>query len=162
MPRIAVPRAKGDRGDRQGRWVFLGPHAVQLIRQIPRSDGSRHLLVPGRQPGRPLYRLNEAWAWVLAQAGLPPAPVKVLRHCFSTYAVEAGIPSEHRQQLLGHRGAPITDTVYLKRHGPALAQAAARVEAYLRGLLGDLETGTASPPAEIASAQSGSWREAQA
>ena len=89
---------------------------------------------------------------MLKQAGLPHVPVKVLRHCFSTYAVEAGIHSEHRQQLLGHRGAPVTDTVYLKRHGPALAQAAAQIEVYLRGLLGELKAEAAGPPTEVASA----------
>ena len=52
VPRIAIPRAKGDRGDRRGRWIYLGPHAAQLIREMPRPEGSRHLR-PGMSQGVP-------------------------------------------------------------------------------------------------------------
>jgi integrase len=103
---------------------------------MPRPAGSEHLTVPGRKPGRPLFRLNEPWEIVLREAGLPDMPVKVLRHGFSTHSVGI-IASEHRAQLLGHQGRPMTDTVYLHHHGPDLARAAALVEAHLRVLLGD-------------------------
>ena len=104
---------------------------------MERPAGSEHLLVPGKRSGRPLFRLNELWTTVLAQAGLPRMTVKVLRHSHRTHAVVAGIPEEHEQQLLGHRGASVTDTVYLHRHGPALAAAAARIEVHFRSLMGD-------------------------
>jgi integrase len=96
--------------------------------------------VPGDKPGQPLYRLNEAWWSVLKLAGLPRMTVKALRHSWSTHSVGI-IPPEHRAQLLGHRGAKMTDTVYLHRHGPDLARAAALVEEHLRGLLGNLQDG---------------------
>ncbi|HVT58734.1 MAG TPA: hypothetical protein VHR45_10050 [Thermoanaerobaculia bacterium] len=137
VPRIGIPRVKSDRESPRGRWVYLGPDSVRLIRQMPRPSGSSHLLVPGSKSGAPLYRLNEAWHWVLKRAKLPPMPVKVLRHSHRTHAVVAGIPEEHEAQLLGHRGAAITDTVYLHRHGPALAAAAAHIEEHLRILMGD-------------------------
>ena len=137
VPRIGIPRAKGDRGDRRGRWIYLGPHGARLVREMERPSGSEHLLIPGRVPGSPLNRLNELWTQVLHRAGLPRMTVKVLRHSHRTHAVVAGIPEEHEQQLLGHRGASVTDTVYLHRHGPALAGAAARIEAHLRRLMGD-------------------------
>jgi integrase len=99
--------------------------------------GSDHLTVPGDKPGRPLFRLNEAWTVVLRAANLSPVPVKALRHGFSTHSVGI-IASEHRAQLMGHQGRPMTDTVYLHRHGPDLGRAAALVEHHLRGLLGDV------------------------
>jgi integrase len=138
IPRIAIPRAKGDRGNRRGRWIYLGPDAARLIREMPRQAGSEHLLVPSMRAGRPMSRLNEIWDLVLQRAGLPHMTVKVLRHSFRTHAVNAGLLGEFTAQLLGHRGAPVTDTVYLKRHGQALACAAATIEDYLRYLMGDL------------------------
>jgi integrase len=81
--------------------------------------------------------LNEAWRVVLRAAGLPEIPVKALRHSFSTHSVGIIAP-EHRAQLMGHQGRPMTDTVYLHRHGPDLARAAASVERHILGLLGDL------------------------
>ena len=138
VPRIGIPRAKGDRGgNRGGRWIFLGPESIRCIRAIDRPTGSEHLTVPGDKRGSPLYRLNEAWTVVLRTAGLPAIPVYALRHGFSTHSVGVIAP-EHRAQLLGHQGRPMTDTVYLHRHGPDLARAAARVEDHLRFLMGDL------------------------
>jgi integrase len=136
VPRIGIPRAKGNRAKGGGRWIFLGPDAVRRLRAIPRPAGSEHLTVPGRLPGRPLVRLNGPWTVVLRAAGLPAMTVKVLRHGFSTHSVGIIAP-EHRAQLLGHQGRPMTDTVYLHHHGPDLARAAALVEDRLRGLLGD-------------------------
>lgn len=137
VPRIGIPRVKGDRSAKGGgRWIFLGPDAVRLLRAMPRPAGSEHLTVPGDKPGRPLFRLNEAWRVVLRAANLPEIPVKVLRHGFSTHSVGIIAP-EHRAQLLGHQGRPMTDTVYLHRHGPDQARAATLVEDHLRVLLGD-------------------------
>jgi integrase len=88
VPRIGIPRAKGDRGGNAGgRWIFLGPDAVRCLKAIPRPSGSEHLTVPGDKPGQPLYRLNEAWRAVLRIASLPEVPVKALRHGFSTHSV---------------------------------------------------------------------------
>jgi integrase len=59
VPRIGIPRAKGDRLTKKGggRWIFLGPEAVRLLRAMPRPAGSEHLTVPGDKPGQPLFRL---------------------------------------------------------------------------------------------------------
>jgi integrase len=162
VPRLELQRSKGDRGSRRGRFVYLGPDSVARLLAIPRPAGSENLLVPGRLPGKPLFRLNETWARVLrdaavilarrAEAGDVPdseilarrsaggevdIDVKALRHTFRTNLPRAGVRPEHGQQLLGHRGAAVTDTVYLHEHGPALAEAAARIEAFLRGLMGE-------------------------
>jgi integrase len=96
--------------------------------------------VPGKKVGQPYYSLNDAWSEVLRTAGLPEFPVKVLRHGFSTHSVGIIAP-EHRAQLMGHRGRPMTDTVYLHQHGPDLARAATLVEAHLRHLMGEVPAG---------------------
>jgi len=139
VPRIGIPRAKGDRGGRRGRWIYLGPHGARLIREMVRPAGSEHLVVPGQRVGSPLYTLMHLWRDVLERAELPRMTVKALRHSHRTHAVIAGLPEEHERQLLGHQGAAVTDTVYLHRHGPALAAAAARIESYLRERMGDPE-----------------------
>jgi integrase len=149
VPRIGIPRAKGDRGGKAGgRWIFLGPDAVRCLRAMPRPVGCEHLTVPGDKPGQPYYRLNQAWSEVLRTASLPEIPVKALRHGFSTHSVGIIAP-EHRAQLMGHRGRPMTDTVYLHQHGPDLARAAALVEAHLRRLLGDVPAGTPGGPEPV-------------
>jgi integrase len=158
VPRLEIPRAKGDRGNRQGRHLYLGPDAVSRLLAIDRPRGSEHLLVPGRERGKSLFRLNEAWARVLRDAAvilegsrerstilahLQPdgsvsgVPVKSTRHTARTTMVRAGIKPEHAAQLLGHRGAAITDTVYLHQHGPSLAEAAAKLETFTRKLMGE-------------------------
>ena len=165
IPRIEIPRAKGDRGDRHGRFLYLGPHAMECLSRIPRPLGST-LLVPGRLPGRPLYRLNETWAAVLVRARTilrdwqsanaeafdsmilkarltfgeegERVPVKVLRHTAKTLHPRAGIAPEHSAQLLGHEAESLGERVYLHRHGPSLVEAATSYEAFVRQLLGDL------------------------
>ena|GEM_PF-1305151 len=164
IPRLEIPRAKGDRRRGQGRFLYLGPHAVQLLRAIPRPAGSI-LLVPGRLPGQHLHRLNETWDAVLTsarsrlrvlQAASPTpldtavlgariwpgetgdrVPVKVLRHTAKTIHPRAGIAPEHSAQLLGHEAATLGERVYLHHHGPSLLRAAALYESFVRELLGD-------------------------
>lgn len=148
VPRIGISRAKGDRGARQGRWIYLGPHGARLIREMDRPVGSEHLVVPGQRIGSPLHTLIPLWREVLESAGLPRMTVKALRHSHRTHAVIAGLPEEHERQLLGHRGAAVTDTVYLHRHGPALASAAAKIEGHLRQLMGD-EFAVQTAPAQV-------------
>jgi hypothetical protein len=164
VPRLEVPRAKGDRGDRHGRFLYLGPHGLECLLRIPRPPGST-LLVPGRVPGRPLYRLNETWAAVLfrarailrdqqakspesfdsviLRARLAPGekgervPVKTLRHTAKTLHPRAGIAPEHSAQLLGHEAESLGERVYLHRHDPSLVEAATVYETFVRQLLGD-------------------------
>ena len=145
IPRLEVPRAKGQRGSNRGRFIYLGPHSVELLLQIPRRPGSESLLVPGRLSGRSLFRLNETWEWIIRRARINHAPPKVWRHVARTSHVRAGIAPEHSEQLLGHRGRPVTDTVYLHRHGPSLVRAATIYELFIRRLLGDLPSEAKEP-----------------
>lgn len=138
LPRLEIPRAKGQRGGKRGRYLYLGPHATELLVNMYRPRGSEHLLIPGRDTGKPLYSLGHVWDWVAKHSGIKDASPKAWRHTARTNHVRCGIAEEHSAQLLGHRGRPITDTVYLHRHGPSLVQAATTYEIFIRRLLGDL------------------------
>jgi hypothetical protein len=171
IPRLEIPRTKGDRRQHQGRFLYLGPHALRLLRTMPRPPGST-LLVPGRLDGQPLNRLNGTWRAVLKQARLrlctmqagsqDPldalllrarlAPgetgeriaVKTLRHTAKTTHPRVGIAPEHSAQLLGHQAASLGERVYLHHHGPSLVKAAAAYEDFVRQLLGDIPTQSAN------------------
>ncbi|MEO6194014.1 MAG: hypothetical protein ABIS20_13470 [Thermoanaerobaculia bacterium] len=67
VPRLEVPRAKGDRGDRHGRFVYLGPDSLRCLLTIPRPEGCDDL-VPGRVAGTQLARLTEIWERTLVEA----------------------------------------------------------------------------------------------
>lgn len=67
IPRIEVPRAKGERREARGRFVYLGPDALRCVENIPRAPGCDDL-VPGRKPGSPMHRLTEAWERVILEA----------------------------------------------------------------------------------------------
>lgn len=145
FPYLRVPRAKGDRGDMKrprGRTIYLPPEAVVAIRTVPRLDGSIYAF-PGDLPNEPIRRLEKAWGWLLREAGLPHVPLKTTRPSWRTHAVDAGLPPEHVQLLMGHAGLKITDTTYLKRLGPSLHASACKVGAYIARLLGDTPRGDA-------------------
>lgn len=150
-PAIWVPMAKGDRGSMKrppGRFVFLPTQAVEDIRRVPRLDGSIYAF-PGDLPDAPICRLEKAWSSLLRLAGLPHMPLKTTRPSWRTHAVDAGIPPEHVQGLMGHAGLKITDTVYLKRITPSLWASAETAGAFLTALLGE----TASVEAQIVAFQ---------
>jgi hypothetical protein len=67
IPRLEVPRAKGQRGGEQGRIVYLGPDALRCLKEIPRPEGCEDL-VPGRRPGTQMSRLTDAWERIVLEA----------------------------------------------------------------------------------------------
>jgi len=138
--------------DASSTWV---PTAWSCCFQIPRRPGSESLLVPGRLSGRNLFRLNETWEWIIRCPDQPCSSQSVATRGSDSH-VRVGIAPEHSEQLLGHRGRPITDTVYLHRHGPSLVHAAAIYELFIRRLLGDLPSEAkepASPTGQVLSFQ---------
>lgn len=152
-PRVYVQRAKGDRGNQKrapGRFIWLAPRAVEIIRRVPRVPGDIFVL-PGDAPGDHLQRLNSAWTTVIRAAGVTKAPLKSTRHTFRTWAPQAGVPPESVQQLLGHAGLKITDTVYLHAIAPALEAWAHRVAEFMHARLkGEAwKPGAAWSPPEI-------------
>jgi integrase len=132
-PRILVQRAKGDRGNQRrmpGRFLWLAPRAVSVIRNVPRVPGDV-FVIPGDMPGEHLQKLNKAFNLVLRTAGVRKVPLKSTRHTFRTWAPQAGVPPESVQQLLGHAGLKVTDTVYLHNIAPALLASAHRAAEFM-------------------------------
>jgi integrase len=132
-PRLYVQRAKGDRRGQKrmpGRFIWLGARPAGLIRSVPRVPGDEFIL-PGDIPGDHIQRLNSAWKVVLREAKVPHVPLKSTRHTFRSWAAEAGIPPEHVQQLMGHAGLTITDTVYLHGIAPSLLASAERASEFI-------------------------------
>lgn len=66
IPRLEVPRVKGQRKGKAGRLIYLGPDAVRCLMEIPRGEGVDDL-VPGRG-GRQMARLTEPWERVILEA----------------------------------------------------------------------------------------------
>jgi hypothetical protein len=64
---LEVPRAKGDCGDRHGRFVYLRPDGLRCLLAIARPEGCDDL-VPGRQAGTQMSRLTEIWERVLLES----------------------------------------------------------------------------------------------
>lgn len=87
IPRLEVPRVKGQRKGKAGRFIYLGPDAVRCLMEIPRAEGVDDL-VPGRS-GRQMSRLTEPWERVILEArrlleakraqGNPVGPSSILR-----------------------------------------------------------------------------------
>jgi hypothetical protein len=67
VARLEVPRAKGDRGDRHGRFVYLGPDGLRCLLAIARPEGCDNL-VPSRLAGTQMSRLTETWERVLLES----------------------------------------------------------------------------------------------
>lgn len=67
LPRLEVPRAKGERGRSAGRVIYLGPDALRCLKEIPRPFGCDDL-IPGRFPGTQMARLTEPWERLLLEA----------------------------------------------------------------------------------------------
>jgi hypothetical protein len=67
IPRIEVPRAKGQRQGKEGRIVYLGPEALRHVLAIPRPGGCEDL-VPGRRAQTQMARLTETWERVILEA----------------------------------------------------------------------------------------------
>ncbi len=177
IPRLEIPRAKGDRGGANGRFLYLGSHGLQCLLAIPRPPLCDDL-VPGSLPGTQMNRLTEPWERLVLearrileahqaqqQAPIPSAimrarivgyrgndrvtlfpgdlriPVKATRHTIKTIHPRTGIDPQHSRQLMGHEAASLGERVYLHQHGPSLSTAAAKVETFVRQLMGDFEEG---------------------
>lgn len=137
LGRLVLPRAKGDRGGRtRGRTIWLSAEAVEVLRSQAPIEGNPHIF-PGSLPGRELRWLRNAWVRIRDLAGLPPEVVPYsLRHSYVTEGDAADVDLGVMRDLAGHARIATTDAVY--RHGRESAQveAAQRMGAHLRGLIG--------------------------
>ena len=107
------------------RTVPLSPAAVQLLAELPRSEGSRWV-IPGRKPGTHLVRLGNAWRLLRKRAGLNDVRLHDLRHSFASSALALGESLPMIARLLGHRQIASTAR-YAHLARASVHEAAARV-----------------------------------
>lgn len=109
---IRVNQGKGD----QDRYTILSPRLLKELRDYWRQYRPSQWLFPGSSGSGPIstgaaqkifYRAREA-AGIRKRAG-----IHVLRHCFASHLLEAGIDLHTIQTLLGHRSI-LTTTRYLR------------------------------------------------
>lgn len=107
------------------RTVPLSPAAMQLLAELPRSEGNRWV-IPGRKPGTHLVRLGNAWRLLRKRAGLNDVRLHDLRHSFASSALALGESLPMIARLLGHRQIASTAR-YAHLARASVHEAAARV-----------------------------------
>ena len=133
-----------------GRIIF-GPTKSHAARQLPLTASlaaalERHLnervgpeadaLVFTSRKGGPLRHRNfhrRVWVPTLQRLGLPPVGLHVLRHSAAAALIRSGAAPKAVQQILGHRSAAFTLTVYGHIFDTDLDRVADDLERMIRG-----------------------------
>lgn len=129
-----------------GRFVF-GSTKNHAVRSVPLPAGlaaalTAHmrdnvppdpdaLLFTGPRPGGPLryrYYYMRLWRPALERLGLPPVGIHALRHSAAARMIAAGASPKALQQVLGHRSAAFSLTVYGHIFDADLDELAARLD----------------------------------
>jgi len=109
---IRIACGKGNKD----RYTLLTPRLLEVLREYWKQDRPADWLFPGGVPGQPLTT-KAAWRSYTAakrRAGIQRAGgIHVLRHCFATHLLEAGVDLRTIQCLLGH-GRIQTTVRYLR------------------------------------------------
>ena len=104
---IRVRQGKGQKD----RYVMLSPTLLELLRVYWRVERPRRWLFPGHTPERPISvtSVQRVCHRAGVDAGLSKrVTVRMLRHCFATHLLEAGVNVRVIQTLLGHRSLSTT------------------------------------------------------
>jgi site-specific recombinase XerD len=105
---IRVVQGKG----KIDRYTLLSERTLEELRRYWRQClRSRSWLFPGQIPGQPICESTAAEAYVKAKrrCGLRKgAGIHMLRHCFATHLLEAGVDLRVIQELMGHRSVLTT------------------------------------------------------
>lgn len=99
--RLHIVQGKGD----QDRLVPISPTLLQTLREYWRRYRPQDWLFPGRH-GAPLAPtgLQKAYTQAKQAAGSSKdGGIHALRHAYATHQLDAGLPVERLQRLLGHR-----------------------------------------------------------
>jgi integrase len=139
-------RARWDEFDEVGVWVKpaasvkqrrlhrapLSPAATEMIERLrlTRADGAEFVFPFAGQPRK---KLNKAWAFVRARAGLKASDrVYDMRHSFASVGAGGGLSLQIIGKLLGHTVARTTER-YAHLSGDVLAEAAAKIGNVIAG-----------------------------
>ena len=108
---IRIRQAKGQKD----RYTVLSARLLEALRAYWRWCRSSDWLFPGVKPGRPIASRTVGYIYTRARdrAGIQKrGGIHILRHCFATHLLEAGVDVRTIQVLMGHRSLSAT-TRYL-------------------------------------------------
>jgi integrase/recombinase XerD len=109
--RMMIRVIRGKRA--RDRYTLLSPRLLEEVRAYWQAFRPTTWLFPGRHPDRPFNddKARAVFNQAKAQAGIRKAgSIHVLRHCFATHRLEAGVDLRTIQILMGH--SSITPTAW--------------------------------------------------
>lgn len=104
---IRVEQGKGNKD----RYTLLSHRLLNELRTYWREYRPKTWLFPGKNPNVPMHETGLQKAMILAKlrAGIrKQGGIHVLRHCFATHLLEAGMDLRTIQTLMGHRSIQTT------------------------------------------------------
>lgn len=101
---IRLPRTKS--GEPQTR--LLAAPAVDLLRDLPRTDGSPWVFPSPTNPRKFRTDIKRPWERIREEAGIPDVTLHDLRRTAGSYMAQAGVPLQVIQQVLGHSHPGVT------------------------------------------------------
>lgn len=87
----------------KGRYVQLNSESQNLLRALPRIQGSPWLFPSRRDPSKPIYSPQGAFDRVLKASGIEHLRLHDLRHTYASLAINAGVSLSIIQGLLHHQ-----------------------------------------------------------
>lgn len=115
--------------------VFLSRPAIDLLRSIPRRQGSEYVF-SGDRAGKPITSLRKTWGGLCATADIKNARLHDLRHSYASVGAAGGFSLPVIGALLGH-SRPSTTARYAHLASSPLHEAADAISATIIAALGD-------------------------